>query len=247
MQLRKLSAVKQFSYFLSGLSILLLVSCSAPRNIIKLQPQSEQTSWFYGQEFTGDSVFGIIAKVAFDEVQHPWYVFDVDISNRSNMNLLVDPSRIFIVPFNAMKEPQQDTIYAVNPESKIMEMNKNLSINAANQKNRVGMYLVAAGIDIATGIAVMSDDNPRNDELRTDLLPLAIAAETENKFNAIDLNELRDTWKSTTLRKTTLEKGFAMHGRLLVPVSSDASYIQLNIPVDEKFIRLNFMQIRFTP
>jgi len=238
--------VKQFSYFLSGLSILLLVSCSTPRSILKLQPQSEQTSWFYGQEFTGDSIYGIIAKVAFDEVQHPWYVFDVDISNRSNMNLLVDPSQIFIAPFNAMKEPL-DTIYAVNPESKIMEMDKNLSINAANQKNRVGMYLVAAGIDIATGIAVLSDDNPRNDELRTDLLPLAIAAGAETKFNAMDLNELRDTWKSTTLRKTTLEKGFAMHGRLMVPVSPNASYIQLNIPVDEKFIRINFMQLRFNP
>lgn len=239
--------MKQFSYFLSGLSILLLVSCSAPRSILKLQPQSEQTSWFYGQEFTSDSIYGIIAKVAFDEVQHPWYVFDVDITNRSNMNLLVDPSRIFIASFNAMKEPQQDTIYAVNPESKIMEMDKNLSINAANQKNRVGMYLVAAGIDIATGIAVLSDDNPRNDEFRTDLLPLAIAAGTEHKFNAMDLNELRDTWKSTTLRKTTLEKGFAMHGRLMVPVSPNASYIQLNIPVDENFIRINFMQLRFNP
>lgn len=238
--------MKQFSYFLSGLSILLLVSCSAPRSILKLQPQSEQTSWFYGQEFTGDSIYGIITKVAFVEVQHPWYVFDVDISNRSNMNLLVDPSRIFIAPCNAMKEPL-DTIYAVNPESKIMEMDKSLSINAANQKNRFGMYLVAAGIDIATGIAVLSDDNPRNDELRTDLLPLAIAAGTETKFNAMDLNELRDTWKSTTLRKTTLEKGFAMHGRLMVPVSPNASYIQLNIPVDEKFIRINFMQLRFNP
>lgn len=109
------------------------------------------------------------------------------------------------------------------------------------------MYLVAAGIDIATGIAVLSDDNPRNDELRTDLLPLAIAAGAETKFNAMDLNELRDTWKSTTLRKTTLEKGFAMHGRLMVPVSPNASYIQLNIPVDEKFIRINFMQLRFNP
>jgi len=240
--------MKQPFSFLVGLSILLLVSCSAPRNILKLQPQSDQTSWFYGQEFTGDSVFGIIAKVAFDEVQHPWYAFDVEITNRSNMSFLVDPSQFYVVPLNGKNEPMSlDKTYAVDPEAKIMELNKDLSINSANQKNQLGISLLAAGIDIATGIAVMSDDNPRNDNLRTDLLPLALASGADNKFEAIDLNALRDTWKSTTLRKTTLEKGYTMHGKVLVPVLPDASYIQLNIPVDNEIIRINFMQIRIIP
>lgn len=228
--------------------LLLLANCSTPRNILKLKPQSEKTSWFYGQEFTGDSVFGIIAKVAFDEVQHPWYAFDVEITNRSNMSYLVDPSRIFMVPLNGKSQPLNgDTIYAVDPESKIMELDKSLAVNSSNQKNALGLSLLAAGIDIATGIAVMSDDNPKNDNLRTDLLPLAIASGAENKFEAIDLNELRNTWKSTTLRKTTLEKGFSIHGKVLVPISPDASYIQLNIPVDNELIRINFMQVRFIP
>jgi len=38
-----------------------------------------------------------------------------------------------------------------------------------------------------------------------------------------------------------------LHGKLLVPVSPDASYLQLNIPVDNDLIRINFMQIRFVP
>ncbi len=71
--------MKQLSFLISCTTILLLASCSAPRNIIKLKPQSKSTSWFYGQEITGDSIFGIIAKVAFDEVNRPWYLFDVVI------------------------------------------------------------------------------------------------------------------------------------------------------------------------
>lgn len=240
--------MKQLSFIISGLSILLLVSCSAPKNILKLKPQSEQTSWFYGQEFTGDSVYGIIAKVAFDEVDHPWYLFDVEISNRSNMSLLVDPAQFFCVPLNGKLEPfNSDTIYAVDPEAKIMELDRNLAYNAANQKNQLGLTLLAAGIDVATGIAVLSDDNPRNDNFRTDLFPATLAESQNNRFEAIDLNELRDTWKSTTLRKTTLEKGFAMHGKILVPIVPDASYVQLNIPVDDELIRINFMQIQFAP
>jgi len=244
----KFSAMKQIALIPFCLAIILLTNCSTPKNILKLKPQSEKTSWFYGQEFTGDSVFGIIAKVAFDEVDQPWYKFDVEITNRSNMSYLVDPALIFMVPMNGKNEPLTgDTIYAVDPESKIMELDKSLAINSSHQKNALGLSLLAAGIDIATGIAVMSDDNPRNDNIRTDLLPLAIAAGADNKFEALDLNELRNTWKSTTLRKTTLEKGFSLHGKLLVPVSPDASYLQLNIPVDSDLIRINFMQIRFVP
>lgn len=240
--------MKQFYFFFFGICLIILSSCSAPKNIIRLKPQSEKTSWFYGQEFTGDSVFGIIAKVAFDEVDQPWYKFDVEIINRSNMSYLVDPAVIYMVPMNGKNEPLNgDTIYAVDPESKIMELDRNLAVNSSHQKNALGLSLLAAGIDIATGIAVMSDDNPRNDNLRTDLLPLAIASGADNKFEALDLNELRDTWKSTTLRKTTLEKGYSIHGKVLVPISPDASYIQLNIPVDNDRIRINFMQVKFIP
>ena len=240
--------MKQLSFLIGGLSILLLVSCSAPRSIIKLKPQSKQTSWFYGQEFTGDSIYGIIAKVAFDEVNNPWYLFDVEITNRSNRSLLVDPAQIFCVPLNAKQEPLNgDTIYAIDPESKLLEIDKSLSINAANQKNQLGLCLLAAGIDIATGIAVQTDNNPQNDNFRTDLFPAILAGGENNRFEAIDLNELRNTWKSTTLRKTTLEQGFAIHGKVLVPIVPKASYIQLNIPVDNGLIRINFMQLNFLP
>ena len=164
------------------------------------------------------------------------------------MDYLVDPSQMFIVPLNGKGEPfNGDTISVVDPEAKIMELDRKLSINASNQKNQLGLSLLAAGIDIATGIAVMSDDNPRNDNLRTDLFPVALAAGAENKFQAMDLNQLRDTWKSTTLRKTTLEKGFAIHGKILAPISPDASFIQLNIPVDNESIRINFMQVKYVP
>lgn len=240
--------MKQFTLISVVLSILLLSGCSTPKNILRLKPQSDKTSWFYGQEFTGDSAFGVIAKVAFDEVQQPWYAFDVEITNRSNMDYLVDPAQMFIVPLNGKSEPLNgDTIYAVDPEAKIMEMDRKLAVNASNRKNQLGISLLAAGIDIATGVAVMSDDNPRNDNLRTDLLPLALAAGADNKFEAQDLNELRDTWKSTTLRKTTLGKGYCIHGKILIPTSPDASFVQLNIPVDNELLRINFMQVKFVP
>jgi len=240
--------MKQSSFLFFSICLIIFSSCSTPKELIKLQPQSDKTSWFYGQEFTGDSVFGVIAKVAFDEIQPPWYAFDVEIVNRSNMDYLVDPAQMFVVPLDGKGKPfRNDTIHAIDPEAKIMELDRKLAINTSNRKNGLGLTLLAAGIDIATGIAVLSDDNPRNDNFRTDLLPVALAANADNKFVAQDLNALRDTWKSTTLRKTTLQSGFSVHGKLLVPLLPDASYIQLNIPVDNGLIKINFMQIKFLP
>lgn len=238
--------MKNIFYF--AILLVIMGSCATPKAILKLKPQSDKTSWFYGEEFTGDSVFGIIAKVAFDQIERPWYAFDVEVTNRSNMDFLVDPANMFIVPLNGQGQPfNGDTILVVDPEEKIAEFDRSLSINEANRKSQLGLTLLAAGIDVATGIAVLSDDNPKNDNLRTDLLPLALATGEENKFEAMDLNQLRDSWRTSTLRKTTLQPGFAIHGKLLVPICPDASYIQLNIPVDNELIRINFMQIKFIP
>lgn len=239
--------MKPLYYPICLLILIILASCSAQRQLISLKPQSEQTSWFYGQEYTGDSVFGVIAKVAFDEIDDSWYLFDVEITNRSNMPYTVDPAQIFCVPLNGMLAPMEGgPLYAVDPEVKIKELEKSIAINKNRQKNQLGLTLLAAGIDIATGVVVMTDHNPRNDFFRTDLLPAAIAQGQENRFEAIDLNELRETWRSTTIRKTTLASGYAIHGKLLVPIAPHAAYIQLNIPVDNDTIRINFMQTRTT-
>jgi hypothetical protein len=159
----------------------------------------------------------------------------------------VDPAKMFCVALDDSLAPlTSDTLYAVNPETKIKELDKELAINERRKKNQLGLTLLAAGIDIATAIVVSTDDNPRNDYFRTDLLPAAIAQGQENHFEAIDLNELRDTWKSTTLRKTTLDKGYVMRGKVLVPMAPKAPYIQLNIPVDNELIRINFIQLKTT-
>jgi hypothetical protein len=117
------------------LILFVLASCSTPRSIISIKPQSDQTSWFYGHEFARDSAFGIIAKVAFDEINDPWYLFDVEITNRSNMPFTVDPAQIFCVPLSGMLAPLNgDTLYAVDPEVKIKELDKSIAIKKSGKR-----------------------------------------------------------------------------------------------------------------
>ena len=51
--------------FLFILSAVLLQSCSAPKNIIKLQPEAENIGrWLYGQHYVADSLNGVISALA---------------------------------------------------------------------------------------------------------------------------------------------------------------------------------------
>lgn len=164
------------------------------------------------------------------------------------MDFLVDPAAMYVVPLNGKYEPvKSDVIHVVDPEKQIAELDQKLAVNKSNRKAHVGLALLAAGIDIATGISAVSDNNPRHVHIRTNLFPYALAAGAENKMVASDLNQLRDTWRTTTLRKTSLKPGFSMRGKVLVPVIPEASYIQLVVPVDNELVRLNFMQIKFQP
>jgi hypothetical protein len=161
-------------------------------------------------------------------VSYPYYIFDVEIINRSNLPILIDPATFFCLPLDGKSQVMNgDTIYARDPELEILDIDRKLSVNEARSKNQLGLALLAAGVDIATGVAVLSDDNPHNDWLRTDLLDATIIDGEANHFETQNLMQLRDSWKSTTLRKTTLNTGDILQGKVLVPVYKNASYIQL--------------------
>jgi hypothetical protein len=237
--------MKQLAFIFSVAVIFILSGCATPQSVIRLKPESTRTSWFYGQEFSGDSAFGIIAKVAFDQVQPPYYLFDVEITNRSNMDYLVNPSDMFIVSLDGNKNALTGNAQkVVDPEARILELDKRLATNSDNRKASLGLVLLAAGVDIATGIAA-DNGNPRRPHVRTDLFPLAVVASEGTRFTASDLNQLRDTWKKTALRKTTLQKGYSIRGKILASVIPDAPYIQLNIPVDNELLKIDFTQVKY--
>jgi hypothetical protein len=230
----------------SVILVFLFQSCFTPQNIIRLQPENEEGTWLNGQQFISDSINGIIYEVGFDQMIDNRYWFDFNITNLSNLPVMIDPGDFYLQAFDGRKQPLSELkVPAVNPENEILKIDKLISKNQARGLNQMGVVLMAATIDVATGIAAVSDDDPHNDHMRTHLVHDAMAVAADHDYAIRSLDDVKDTWKNTTIRKTTLNSNYNMKGKVFFPAFRDAVYIKLYLPVDDEFVEMDYMQIQF--
>lgn len=247
---QKKKAMKKSFFSLSflAIAIVFLQSCAGPQTITKLLPEREADKWLYGQAFLTDSIYGISYEIGFDRILDGCYLFDFHITNHSNMPLLVDPTLFKCQSFDALMNPKTDERSAMDPEKKILQYDMGIAQNEAVAKHHIGNVLVGVGAAIAAN-AIIGSDNPRTDNLRyavTDgIMATAITASDRARFEAQDLKQLKDSWENNTIRKTTLETNFAMHGKVFFPATLDAAYIKLFIPVDDQTLEFDFKQLKF--
>jgi hypothetical protein len=230
--------------------VIVFQSCFSPQNVIRLQPEKENVNWLYGQQFVSDSINGVIYEVGFSQTTGGQYWFDFNITNRSNLPILIDPSYFYIQPLGGRMQPlTEKRVAAIDPENEILEIEKQISRNNAHEMNQIGIGLVAAAVDVATGVAVATDDKPHNDHLRTHLTHhvMAMAAHdaANNSVEVLSLNEVKEAWETSTIRKTTLKSNYSMKGRVFFPAFPEAVYIRLYLPVDDQFIELGYKQLQF--
>lgn len=228
------------------IGVFILQSCFTPQHVIRLKPENDNGTWIYGQQFVSDSIDGVIYEIAFDQVADGRYWFDFTVTNLSNLPVMVDPVNFYMQVFDGRKNPlTENKIRAVDPENEILELEKQISRMDARQLNQAGYGILAATVDVATGIAALTDDNPYNDHERTYLVNdvMAIAAETECQLQSI--NDIKEAWKSTVIRKTTLPGNYNMKGKVFFPVFRNAIYVNLYLPVDDKYMEIGFMQLQF--
>lgn len=224
-------------------------SCYSPANIVKLKPNGDADKWFYGQALVVDSVYGVDYEIGFDRLNNNQYFFDFHISNRSNMPILTDPLQFYYIPYDAQMKPIiPQKVTAKDPEEEIFQVEKHLSRNEARRRNQFGISLAAIGADIATTLIVASDDNENNDYIQravADGVHMGVAASgIGNEEETFDLNELRESWETSAIRKTTLNTNYSMHGKVVFPASPNASYIEINVPVDDQWLRFTFIQLK---
>ncbi len=226
-------------------SIILSQSCSVSKNILKLQPEDKDNGkWLYGQQFIADSINGIIYETSFERCQDEQYWFNFTVTNRSNLPILIDPMEFRLQAYDGYHKLVKES-FALNPENEILDIEISLAKANAREANHLGLSLLAASIDIATGIATATDDNPDNDFLRTNIFEATQVGREVNAFYTDDLKTMKDSWENSTIRKTTLEPNYNIQGKVFFPAVREASYIKLLLPVDTNFVELSFIQLQF--
>ncbi|TKG97383.1 hypothetical protein EYV94_02850 [Puteibacter caeruleilacunae] len=235
---------------------LLACSCATPKMVLRLKPDANNTKWSNGREIVKDSLNGIFVNAAFDEHVHPEVVFHVEITNYSNLPILVDPAKIYYLALDQNKKllPNSGGVYSVNPELKLLEIDKEKSRAIARAKNSQTAGIIAAGVVVAASVAIAaSDDEDDQDRHAVEALTglaaanVATTIEEDSYYHSSSLDDLRQFWSSETLRKTTLDPGQMIRGRIVLPATNEATYYQFHIPIDDQYLKMIFKQQGFLP
>lgn len=237
-------------FFLSGIILLALSACFSPRPVVRVEPVNEPNKWNYGQAILEAEKNGIATNAAYAYSDDDYLVFDVEVTNWRDERILIEPSGIELTfAANDMRIP------AVDPEAHLLGMEMDDSRREANAKNAA----VVAGVVAVAAVtaAVVSSTNDNNN--------------TENNFNndGLDVINVAPTlivgagagappppgpiavdpwfWSDQTLRKTTLEKGQQVRGKVLFPRNDQMRNFEMLVPVEELIFTFEFKQILYRP
>lgn len=232
--------------------ILLLASCTVPQAVVRMNPVSTNVRWNYGQAYASDTLTGIIVEAAFDKSTPEYNIFDVSIINGSNMSYLVDPDNFTIKEVNQSSSGR--VYHAVNPERMLLSLDKHMSQEVADAKNAaVGAGVVLGALVVASVAIAIADDG--HDDYRVSdpdiMLAAPVIIDAVNHSTTCDYvasdDQRRDMWACSTVRKTTLEPGYRVSGKVFFHRFVKAGPYVLKLKVDGGFVEIPFTQVTYYP
>jgi len=233
------------------LLFLLLLSCS-PSPVLRLSPLANETSWLDGKEFATISADSIEAAVAFESMDAKLIVFEVEITNRSEQPVLVSPEKFYSLPLFS----PQDTMsfptsaqagFAIDPESKILDIDKQISREKASYSTMEGVDLIFGLLGVVAAIATIGQEKTEEEikqeqQQRRELEILDREQEINHKNNLAKLQNEKVQWTSSALRRTTLNPNHTTIGKVYFPANYKARYIKLCLPIGKTRLQIVFAQ-----
>lgn len=240
--------------FLFVLVAVFASSCAGPQAVIRMSPVSSDVRWNYGQAFAADSLNGIIVESAFDKATKEYNIFDVKVVNNSNLNYLVDPVNFQII--DVKSSPKHPTVFnAIDPEQMLLSFDKQLS-EAEHEKRKaaVGSGVAVGVLAAATvALAVMDVHHSNGHHVRVPAPIVAAPLAVDLIDNSVPYDYVtaidndRQMWEMSTVRKTTLATGYLVEGKLFFPRFVKPGVYVLRLLVDDGFIDIPFSQLTVFP
>ncbi|MFM2392105.1 MAG: hypothetical protein RLZZ546_82 [Bacteroidota bacterium] len=227
--------------------ILGLFACSTPKNFTKISPlDSENITWEQGNKVITKTQDDIEVKINYLEHNDKEVVFDVDIYNSSDSEILIDPAS-FTIDF--LSEKKFKTHNAVDPENKIDDLKISFLKREAKRKNQK-VALVVGTVALASSAIVIAANNPavgNNNNYFYDGCYYSrqpfrnyVARPGENEtFN----DPILHFWTYEVLRKTSLHSEEGIRGKVVFPVELLYPTIKINLPIANTKFDSNFKLI----
>jgi len=263
MKIKSTNAFSWRSLTLGLFTAIFLSSCYTPKAVIRIEPDSEDVRWQYGQAFARQQANGLEVQAAYNGMNREYLFFDVEIINYEEEEVLIDPSRFFL-DVNGFQRR------AIDPEAFLLGLDMEASKREANSKN-TAIVLSVVAVAATAAIIIAADNNSSNgnnvnannaSNVGQDINDIALATDVVSIFPSlvVDLSNNnqagevpppnpkdRDFWTDFTLRKTTLRQNERVTGKVLFPLTELTDRFKLVMPVEEGAFRLQFKRMLHQP
>jgi len=257
------------SVIISSLFCFLQAGCYvAPAPLYLLKPSEEKGFWIQGENYVQAESDSIQIALAFVENNNGWYQFDLYVNNMSKTSFLVSPEKCFYtakiknrsvttkieragaewVPVDdTILAIHYDTVFAMNPETEILETRKQISRENSNYESNKSSQALAAMLNLASDITrtvkgKKGTREEKNQELRDELNEYE--NENQHLINMNSLNENLSTLQSNTIRKTTLPGNYSLWGSIMFPITKNVSRLTIHIVISNHDQEFAFSQER---
>ena len=229
-------------------SLLALTSCFSPKSIVRVESHpDEEISWNYGRQIVNAKEGNLEAQVFFDDYTKEHLIFDVEITNWGDEEVLLSPEMFYLELANGGK------IRSLDPEVEIFDGKVRHSRKEAADKNAavvVGVAAVAAVVAVTA--AEIADDDDDDDFIGGNGIdinaPIFIDASSTSAPPPLTYFPPDMVfWEDYALRKTTLKPKFKANGKVVFKRDDLARGMALFMPVEETVLRMRFKQSIFQP
>jgi hypothetical protein len=246
----------------------LLVACAVPRPILKLKPIAPETQFYFGKEYVSNNKGNLQMSVAFENSDAESFVMDVEIINRTNEKILIDPAKFYYQLADSLNKTYN--VNAFDPERKILETEKEISREEARFRNNRTFLIVTAALAAASSVAVLASQNngkkTSNETSRLNSVnsaqntaqKLEVAADLINisstalqgtlinrdnfEWNTQNLRELKENWEKFPLRKTHLYPNETIRGKIIYRSTPKNGNVLFKFPIEHIVHEFSFRQ-----
>lgn len=248
--------MKIIKFILLLFMVTLFFSCAIPPSRMYLvKPITPlETRWFQGLEFVEESADDIRIALAFEKHEGRYFLFQVEIENTSEKSVLFNPADVFYRPI--IQDQEEETIelpkiYAVDPEPMILKAEE----LRRKEESIYQTYLLRGNFaDLLHTVADIGEtltEDKTEEELEKEKKEEKEKEEEEKKeLEKIEeehgermakVTELKKYWESS-LRKSSIEPGQSIRGRLHFPVNKDTKLLEIHFDINEVKFTFNFEQ-----
>lgn len=242
--------------------LLLIMSGCTPDPVYRMRADltdDAQQNWFQGRQYVARGNADAEVTLAYERTVEDRHVFQIEVVNRSDTTVTVDPAHFRILPGTALLDPDvaaftevpaSDTLPAVNPEEELLDIDLERERKEARAQTAAAFSLIEVTADAAGDLAAAANGGRTSEEQAADDLEdveRQVRFQSRREGHERDMRGLSDRrtyWAETVLRRTTLPPGGEARGRVFFPLSEKARYVTIETIVGHTLVRFFYWQYR---